>query len=74
MTSVTVTTRSLLQVSISSASGQFMAFICKGMSDSNSRSSISLSMVAESNSRYQGDESASYVVPDDATIDILSTI
>jgi hypothetical protein len=33
-----------------------------------------LLMVAERNSRYQGDESASYVVPDDATTDILSTI
>jgi hypothetical protein len=32
---------------------------------------ISSSMVAE---RKSGDESISYVVPDDATVDILSTI
>ena len=64
-----------------------MAFICKGMllgapyedSDSgslisSSRSSISSSMVAERISRSQGDVSAAYVVPDGATVDILSTI
>jgi hypothetical protein len=52
----------------------FMAFICKGRSasvspyeDSNSRSSISLSMVSERKSRSRGDESASYVIPDNAT-------
>ena len=67
--------------SISSASGQFMAFICKerGASgspyeDNDFGSSISSSIVAERNSRSRGDESVAYVVPDDATADILSAI
>jgi hypothetical protein len=42
--------------------------------DSDFGSSISSSMVAERNSRSLGDDSAAYVVPDDATADILSTI
>jgi hypothetical protein len=42
--------------------------------DNNSGSSISSSMVVERNSRSRGDESAAYVVLDDATSDILSTI
>jgi dihydroxyacetone kinase len=40
--------------------------------DSYSGTSISSSMVAERKSRI-GDESASYVVPDDVTVDILSS-
>jgi hypothetical protein len=39
--------------------------------DSDTGSSISSSMVAERKSRSQGDESASYVIPIDATADIL---
>jgi hypothetical protein len=42
--------------------------------DSYSRSSISSSLVAERISRLEGDESASYAAPDDATADIFSTI
>jgi len=42
--------------------------------DSYFRSSISSSMVAKRESRLEGDVSASYVVPDDATADILSSI
>ena len=42
--------------------------------DSYSGSSISSSMVAERKSRFRDDESASYIVPDDETIDILSLI
>jgi hypothetical protein len=41
--------------------------------DNYSRSSISSSMVVE-RSRFGGDESANYVVPDDVTVDILSSI
>ena len=58
-----------------------MAFIYKGRGasrspydDSDSRSSISSSMIVERNSRSPGDDSAAYVVPDDATADILSAI
>ena len=81
MTSVIATMRSPLRVSISSVDGQLVAFICKGRGayespykDSNSGSSISSSMVAERIARSPGDESASFVVPDDATADILSVI
>jgi hypothetical protein len=42
--------------------------------DNDSGSSISSSMVAERDSRSSGDGSATYVVPDDATVDILSAI
>jgi hypothetical protein len=42
--------------------------------DSDSGSSISSSMVADRNSRSLGDDSTAYVVSDDATADILSTI
>jgi hypothetical protein len=42
--------------------------------DSDSGSLISLSMVVKRKSRSRGDEYASYVVPDDATADILSSI
>jgi hypothetical protein len=42
--------------------------------DSDSGSSISSSMVAERKLGSQGDESASYVILDDATVDILSAI
>ena len=42
--------------------------------DSYFGSSISSSMVAKRESRLEGDMSASYVVPDDATADILSSI
>ena len=42
--------------------------------DSDSGSSISSSVVAERKSSFEGDKSASYVIPDDATADILSTI
>ena len=42
--------------------------------DSYSGSSISSLMVAERKSRFRDDESASYIVPDDATTDILSLI
>ena len=78
ITSVIVTTKSPLQASISSACGQFVAFICKGRvfsrspyEYSDSGASISSSMVAESKS---GDESVFYAVFDDAIVDILSTI
>jgi hypothetical protein len=81
MTSVIATTRTPLQASISLADSQFVAFICKGRSasgslyeDSNSRSSISLSMVSKRKSRSQGNESASYVVANDVTAGILSAI
>jgi hypothetical protein len=42
--------------------------------DSDSGSSISSSMIAKRNSRSLGDDSAAYVVPDDAIVDILSVI
>ena len=42
--------------------------------DSYFGSSISSSMVAKRESRLEGDVSASYIVPDDATVDILSSI
>jgi hypothetical protein len=42
--------------------------------ESDSGSSISSLMVAERKLRSRGDESTSYVVPDDATADILSAI
>jgi hypothetical protein len=42
--------------------------------DSDFESSISSSMAMERKTRSQGDKSASYVVLDDATIDILSSI
>ena len=42
--------------------------------DNDSGSSISSSMVAERNSRSPGDDSAAYVIPDDAIVDILSVI
>ena len=42
--------------------------------DSDSGSSISSAMVAKRNSRSPGDDSAAYIVPDDATADILSAI
>jgi hypothetical protein len=59
-----------------------VAFICKwrGASgsppyeDSDSGSSISSSMAANRNSRSPGDDSAAYVVPDNATANILSAI
>ena len=58
-----------------------MDFICKGKGvsgstyeDNDSRSSISLSMVAERKLRSRGDDFASYVVPVDATANILSAI
>lgn len=38
------------------------------------RSSISSSMVAERKSRSCGDDSAYYVVPDEAIVNVLSTI
>jgi hypothetical protein len=63
--------------------GQFMAFVCKGRgasrrpykdNDSGSSISSSISIVVERNSRSPGDDSAAYVVPDDATANILSAI
>ena len=58
-----------------------MAFTCKGRGvsrnpyeDNDNGSSISSSMVIERKSRSRGDKSASYVVLDDATADILSAI
>jgi hypothetical protein len=58
-----------------------VAFICKGgvllgapYKDSNSGSSISSAMVGERISKFRGDVFASYVVPDDATVNILSAI
>ena len=58
-----------------------MTFISKGRDvsgtsneDSYSASSISSSMVTERKSSSRGNDSASYVVPDDATVDILSAI
>ena len=81
MTSVIVTTRSPLQGSISSAGGQLWPLSAReevllGTSnrDSYFGSSISSSMVAKRESRLEGDVSASYVVLDDATADILSSI
>jgi hypothetical protein len=41
--------------------------------DSYSGTSISSLMVTERKSSIGGNESASYVVPDDATVDILSS-
>ena len=81
MTSVIVTTRSPLQGSISSADGQLWPLSAReevllGASNGDSYfgSSISSSMVAKRESRLEGDVSASYIVPDDATVDILSSI
>ena len=42
--------------------------------DNDSGSSISSSVVAERKSSFEGDKSASYVISDDATADILSAI
>lgn len=42
--------------------------------DSYSWSSISSPMVTESRSRIGGDESAAYVVSDDTSVDVLSSI
>ena len=42
--------------------------------NNDSGSSISSSVVAKRKSSFEGDKSASYVIPDDATADILSTI
>ena len=42
--------------------------------DNDFGSSLSSSMVAERNSRSPNDDSAAYVVPDDATANILSAI
>jgi hypothetical protein len=42
--------------------------------DDDTRSSIASSMVAERKSRSGGYEFVSYVIPDDATVDILSAI
>ena len=42
--------------------------------DSYSESSISSSLVAKRKSRFEGDESISYVALDDAIVDILSSI
>ena len=65
----------------SSAGGQFVAIICKGRGssrapykDNDSGSSISSLVVAERKPSFEGDKSASYVIPDDATADILSAI
>jgi hypothetical protein len=62
-------------------SGGHYPIICKGKGasgtsneDSYSRSSISLSVVIERNSSFEGDEYASYAAPDDAIADILSSI
>ena len=81
MTSVITMIGSSLQALISSAHDQFVAFNCKGRMllgasyrSNNSGSSISSSMIVETNSRYQSDESVSYVVPDGATADILLAI
>jgi hypothetical protein len=81
MTLVIATMRSSLQASTSSVGNQFVPFIYKRRDafgspyeDSNSRSSISSSMVVERKSRSRGNESASYVVPDDAITYILSAI
>ena len=57
-----------------------MAFLYRGLllgdpcEDNDSGSSISSSMVAERISRSKSDESATYVVHDDATTDILLVI
>jgi hypothetical protein len=78
LTSAIAMTSSPLHASILSVGGQFLAFICKGRvllgatyEDNDFGASISSSMVTE---RKSGDESVSYVVSDDATADILSTI
>jgi hypothetical protein len=42
--------------------------------DNDLGSSISSSMAAERKSRSRGDDSASYVIPDDVTTDILLAI
>ena len=42
--------------------------------DSDSGSSISLSMVMRRNSRFPYIDSATYLVPDDATVNIFLTI
>jgi hypothetical protein len=72
-TSVIAPTRLSLQASISSADSYFVAFTCNGRGvsgsplreDSDTRSSISSSMVVERISSSQGDESAAYVLLDD---------
>jgi len=42
--------------------------------DNDFGSSISSSVVVERKSSFEGDKCASYVIPDDATADILSAI
>ena len=71
----------LLGALILSAGGQFVAFICRGRGafgspyeDNDFGSLISSSMVVERKSRSRGDDSSSYVVPNDATVDILLAI
>ena len=73
MTSIIDTTRSPLQALISSTGGQVVAIICKRRDasgqpneDSYFGSSISLSLVTERKSRFEGDESTSYADPNDA--------
>jgi hypothetical protein len=86
MTSVITTMKSSLQASISSLDSQFVAFICKGRRGSRTRRTRSpprgqwlrvIDLIVDGRGeklKAQGDESASYVLPDDATADILSAI
>ena len=81
MTSVITMTRSSLQASISIAGGQLWPLSARGgvllgapYEDDDSGSTISSSVVAERRSSFEGDKSTSYVIPDDATADILSAI
>jgi hypothetical protein len=76
--------RPSLQALISSTGGQVVDIItlsarervllAASNEDSYSGSSISSSVVTERNSSFEGDEYASYAVPDDAIVDILSSI
>ena len=79
MTSVIATTRSRRQFHRQTAN--LRPFSTRGgvlleapYEDNDSGSSISSSMVVERIARSLGDDSATYVVPDDATADILSAI
>ena len=83
MTSLIATTRSSLQVPISTACGQFVAITVSVRGevllntpnkDDYSGSSILLLMVVERKLRMGGNEYASYAVPNDATVDILLSI
>jgi hypothetical protein len=79
MTSVIAVTRSPLQAAIlRPICGLYLqgegVLLGASNEDSYSGSSISSLMVVERKSRFRDDESASYVVPDDVTADIFSSV